>query len=69
VKKTLQRAEQDAEYICNHYKEHTVKFLKSDWRPTCREDLVALVQEAQIGFISCSKVVDILEGLNYEYLR
>ena len=57
----------DADYICNHYKEHTVKFLKPDWRPTCREDLVALVREAQIGFISCSKVVDILEGLKDGY--
>lgn len=44
----------------SHFTLYTRKFLDPSWRPRCRQDVVDLLLECQVGYISCGKATDIL---------
>jgi len=48
----------------NHFKTYTKPLLakvEKGWRPRTKEEIVKVLVEAQIGYLSCEKVASILE--------
>lgn len=65
MKKTTQKKiEVDQHEISNHFAEYTRPLLnkvtKEGWKPECKQDVVDLLMEVQIGYISCRRAADIL---------
>ena len=58
--RTKRKIEADQIEVNDHFKTHTRKFLVAGWKPNTREDLISLLQEVQIGYISCKTAADIL---------
>jgi len=58
--KTQRKIENDAIEISQHVKLYTQKFLVPGWKPSCKQDVVDLLLECQIGYISCRKATQIL---------
>ena len=65
MKKTTQKKIETDQYeISNHFTEYTRPLLnkvtKEGWKPECKQDVVDLLMEVQIGYISCRRAADIL---------
>ena len=60
MKKTERKIQTDDIEINNHFTACTRKFLDPKWEPKSRQDIVNLLLECQIGYISCGKAYDIL---------
>lgn len=62
--KTQRKIEADQDEISNHFTEYTRPLLnkvtKEGWKPECKQDVVDLLMEVQIGYISCRRAADIL---------
>jgi hypothetical protein len=59
-RQTAAKIRSDDQEIGSHYSTHTRKFLDPKWVPSTRQDVVDLLLECQIGYISCGKATDIL---------
>ena len=57
---TKQKIEADQVEINNHFATYTRPLLKESWKPECKQDLVDLLMEVQIGYISCRRAAEVL---------
>ena len=62
--KTQKKIEADTVDISNHFATYTRPLLnkvtKEGWKPECKQDVVDLLMEVQIGYVSCRRAADIL---------
>ncbi len=62
-RQTRQKIEADQVEISSHFSEYTKPLLNKidkGWRPECKQDVVDILMEVQIGYISCRRAADIL---------
>lgn len=59
-RQTADRIKSDSEEIGSHFTLYTKRFLAPGWNPRDKQDLVDLLMEIQIGYISCRKAASIL---------
>lgn len=59
-RKTEQKIKSDEVEISSHFSLYTKKFLADSWKPRDKQDVVDLLMECQIGYISCRKAAQIL---------
>lgn len=63
-KTTRDKIEVDQAEISSHFATYTRPLLnrvtKEGWKPECKQDVVDLLMEVQIGYISCRRAADIL---------
>lgn len=62
--RTRQKTEYDRVEISDHFSTYTKPLLnkvsKEGWKPECKQDVVDLLMEVQIGYVSCRRAADIL---------
>lgn len=61
---TRHKIESDEREVITHFAAYTRplirKVTKEGWKPECKQDVVDLLMEVQIGYISCRRAADIL---------
>lgn len=59
-RKTAEKIKSDEQVISSHFSLYTKRFLAEGWKPRDKQDVVDLLMECQIGYISCRKAAQIL---------
>lgn len=62
-RQTKQKIETDQQEVSSHFSSYTKPLLAkidAGWRPECKQDVVDILMEVQIGYISCRRAADIL---------
>lgn len=61
---TQKKIETDGEEMYNHFTLYTMPLLKKatveGWQPKCRQDVIDILTEVQVGYISCRYATSIL---------
>lgn len=59
-RKTAEKIKSDGEEINSHFALYTKRFLAPGWTPRDKRDVIDLLMECQVGYISCGKATQIL---------